>query len=260
LFPGFQTFPEGQIIAFALVLMRVIAFIVSWPIFGSNLVSVQVKVLLSITLTMIVFPTVGFQNVNLIQINEQLILLTFREICIGLFLGYLLRFIFFSIQIAGEIMGTSTGLASAQLYNPTMGSQGNVLDQYHLVLATILTLTLNGHHMFIEGLVKSFEMAPVSAVGLNTQAFASISLIVKDTFIMGIKMAAPIMVSMFIINITMGLIGRAVPQMNVMMTGMQVTILAGLFVILVSTPLFVEEVSQLLQIMSEHVFATMKVI
>lgn len=260
MFPGFQSLPEGQIIAFALVFLRVVSFMVSWPIFGTALVPSHVKVLLAVTFSMVVFPSISFQNAAQIKIDDQLVLMVFREACLGVFLGFMLRFIFFAVQVAGEIMGTSTGLAAAQILNPTMGTQGNVLEQYHLALVTLIALTLNGHHMFIEGLAKSFELAPIGAIGFKTEVFSNMALMVRDIFVIGIKMAAPLLVSMFILNLTMGLIGRAVPQMNVLMTGLQVTILVGLFVIIISTPLFVEEVTVLLTTMANKVFATMKVI
>ena len=260
MFPGFQTFPEGQIIAFALVLLRLSAFVVSWPIFGSNTIPVQVKILLSLTLAVVMAPSVQIQNIDLVKIGDEIIFLSIREIAIGLFLGFLLRFIFFAVQISGEIIGISTGLASAQLFNPMMGNQGNVYEQFYVALATLLVLALNGHHMFIEGISKSFELAPIASIGLNTQAFTSIASLVSETFLIGLKMSAPIMAAMLVVNVTMGLVGRAVPQINVMMTGMQVTIIVGFFIFIITVPMFIEEVNVMLMTMADKVIMAMKVI
>ena len=258
--PGFSHFPEGQIIAFALIFLRVIAFVVAWPIFGTQLLPAPVKVLLALVLSVALFPVLKFQNVDLIKIGDELVFVAFREIVIGLFLGFLLKFFFFAVSITGEIMGISSGLSSAQLFNPAMGSQSNVLEQAHLIMATLFLLAMNGHHLFIQGLAQSFDLVPVSAIGIKYESFANLSLFVRDAFFMGIKMAAPVIVTVFVTNLTMGLLGRAVPQINVMMTSFQVTILVAISVFFVSIPLFVNEMDGLLHIMAERFFSVLKVL
>jgi flagellar biosynthetic protein FliR len=258
--PGLHQFPEGQIIAFALIFLRIIAFVVAWPIFGTSLVPVHLKVALALVLTVVLFPTVHFQNVDLIKIGDEVIFLAFREIVVGLFLGFLLRFFFFAVSIAGQTIGISSGLASAQMFNPAMGSQANVMEQAELIMATLFLLAVNGHHLFIQGLAQSFELVPVSSIGIKYEGFASVALAVRECFFMGIKMAAPVMVAIFITNVTMGLLGRAVPQLNVMMTSIQVTIVVSVVVLFLSMPLFVNEMDGLLQTMAERFFSTLKVL
>jgi len=260
MFPGFQQFPEGQIIAFALVFLRIIAFVIAWPIFGTSLVPTPVKILLALTLSVVMFPVVKFLNVDLIKINDQLMMLAFREIVIGLFLGFILRFFFFAVSIGGELMGVSSGLASAQLFNPTMGTQSNVMEQANLIIATLFLLAMNGHHLFIQGLAQSFELVPVTAQGLRFEGFVTVSMFIQEAFLIGVKMASPMIVAIFITNLTMGLLGRAVPQMNVMVTSFQVTIMISLAVFIMSMPLFIDEMGLLAQTMTEKFFNVMKVL
>ncbi len=258
--PGFGHFPEGQIIAFALVFLRVIAFVVAWPIFGTQLLPVPVKVLLALVLGVILFPVIKMQNLDLIKIGDELVFIAFREIVIGLFLGFLLKFFFFAISITGEMIGISSGLASAQLFNPAMGAQTNVMEQAHLILATLFMLAFNGHHLFIQGLAQSFDFVPISAIGIKYESFSGLSLAFQDVFFMGIKMASPVVVAVFVSNLTMGLLGRAVPQLNVMMTSFQVTILVSVGVFFISMPLLVSQMDGLLQMMAERFFSVMKVL
>lgn len=260
MFPGLYQFPEGQIIAFALVFLRILAFVIAWPVFGTATVPVPVKVLLGLTMSMIIFPVVSFQNVDMIKIDDQIIFLSIREICIGLALGFLMRLFFFTVSIAGDIISVSMGLASAQLYNPAMGSQGNVVEQFQLMLATLFFLAMNGHHVFIGGLAESFHLVPIAAVGMKTTAFAGIAPMVQDVFVMGIKMSAPVLVAVFLANIAMGIVGRAVPQINVLVTGIPVTIMISLGVLMVTTPLFVNEMDSLVVIMADRFFQFMKVL
>jgi flagellar biosynthetic protein FliR len=259
-FPGFNQFPEGQIIAFALVFMRIIAFVVAWPVFGTSSVPVSVKVLLSLTMTMIFFPVVSFQNIDLIKIGDEIVFLSIREIFVGLALGFLMRMFFFAISIAGEIISVSIGLASAQLYNPAMGSQSNVIEQFEVMLATLFFFAIDGHHVFIQGMAQSFQIVPVAAMAVKSEAFGGIAQITQDVFLSGLRISGPIIVAIFLANVAMGIVGRAVPQINVLVTSQPVTLLLGLAVLIVTIPLFLGEMTGLINLMAERFFQFMKVV
>ncbi len=259
MFPGLNSFPEGQIIAFALVFLRIIAFVVSWPIFGTSSVPVSVKVLLALIISMVVFPTIpAFQNANLIKFGDEIVFMAIRELAIGLVLGFLMRMFFFAVSMAGEIISVSIGIGSAQLFNPAMGSSGSALEQFQVMLATLFFLVMNGHHMFIAGLGQSFSIVPVSDLGIATNGFGGMGQIITEVFVMGIKISAPILVAIFVTNIAMGIVGRAVPQVNVLVTSMPVTILLGFAVLMITTPLFVGEMSGMIDLMADNFFKMMK--
>jgi flagellar biosynthetic protein FliR len=258
--PGFSQFPEGQIIAFALIFLRIVAFVVAAPLIGSQGVPVPVKVLLSITLSMMLFPTMKFQNVELIQIGDQVVFLSFREICIGLFLGFMMRLFFFAVSIAGEIIGVSSGAAQAQLFNPAMGAQANVLEQFYMVMATLFFFGLNGHHIFLSGLAKSFELVPIADVAIRAKGFVAFTTSFQVVLEIGIKIAAPIMIAILITNLAMGVLGRAVPQINVFMTSMQVTFMVTLLVLIITVPFFVGEMDVLMRTMADQFMSVMKVL
>lgn len=260
MFPGLSQFPEGQIIGFALVFLRIIAFVVAWPIFGSSTVPVSVKVLLGLVLSVLIYPLVSFTNVDLIKIDDQILFLSIRELAVGLCLGFLMRMFFFAISIAGEVISVSTGLGSAQVFNPAMGSQTNVIEQFQSLIATLFFLAIDGHHLFIQGLAQSFELAPVAAIGIKTAAFTSMDIWIQDVFLAGLKLSAPVLVAILMANLAMGVLGRAVPQINVLVTSMPVTFLLGVAVMIVTTPLFVAEMDGLLNLMAERFFQFMKVI
>ncbi len=260
MFPGLHTFPEGQIIAFALVFLRASAFVMAWPVFGNTQVPVPVKVLFALILAVVLFPTLHFQNAKDLMIGEQVLFFALREIIIGLFLGYLMRFFFFAVSIAGELIGLSTGLSSAQMYNPISGASTNVMEQFQLLLATLILLALNGHHLFLQGLAQSYELVPISNVGFKAGAMTEVLRFGSEIFTMGIKMASPVIVSVFLANLALGILGRSVPQINIFVTSLQITIVLGLIVLFVGLPLFVEDMNSLLSLMGERVFGVLKVL
>jgi flagellar biosynthetic protein FliR len=112
--------------------------------------------------------------------------------------------------------------------------------------------------MFIAGLGESFTIVPVSDLAIATNGFGGMAQIITDVFLMGIKISAPILVAIFLTNIAMGIVGRAVPQVNVLVTSMPVTIMLGFVVLMITTPLFVSEMSGMIHMMADNFFKMMK--
>lgn len=229
-------FPEGMVVGFALILVRMIAFTVAMPIIGTPNVPTSIKILFPVMMSLLLHPAALSNAGSNLAISEMVILWAGREVLIGLFLGFFVRMFFFAVSVAGEIISTASGLSSAQLFNPAMGSNSGVMEQFQLLLATLLFLAINGHHFFIQGIAESFTLLPVGNLAFNWQVFSSVGDILKTVMIMGCQLAMPITVSMLISHLTMGIVGKAVPQINVLMTSLQVTILVTFLVLTISVP------------------------
>ena len=255
---NWSTMTEAQILVFALILLRMIAFVVSSAVFGSPNVSVQVKVLLSILLTALVFPSVRPENLNYDLISNEIISLAIRELFVGLTLGFLTRLFFFIVTMTGDLVSVSIGLGASQLYNPMLGTSGNALDQFYSTLGTLVFLAINGHHMFLSSLVQSFDLVRVGQMGLNVGPFAEMAVYGQDVMIMAIKMCAPVLVTILLVNIAMGILGRAVPQINVLVTSMPVTIMLGMAVVFICLPLLLFEMNGIVDLTAANLFAVMK--
>lgn len=256
-------FPEGQIVAFMLILIRMIAFIVSMPIIGTATVPVKIKVLFPMVLSFLIFPTIlpTIQGApGHLAINEMVIAYAFREVLVGLFLGFFTRMFFFAVSISGELIGLSSGLASAQIFNPALGTQTNVFEQFQTLLATLIFLALNGHHVFIDGLVRSYTALPVGQLTFNTAAIGNLADMVSYVLLLGLQIAAPVILSVFLANLSMGIIGKAVPQMNVLVTSMQTTVLVTMVVLLIIAPVTLGTMSGILDKMAGEFFTILKVI
>lgn len=250
--------PESQMIIFALILMRMLSFIISSAVLGSPTVSIQVKVLLSIVITAILYPTVKITNPDLASISNDIILLTAREILIGLTLGFLTRLFFFAVTMTGDLVSLSVGLNASQLYNPMLGQNGNTLDQFYSLIATLIFFSVNGHHLLISALAQSFEMIPAATLKLNYGVYAEIAAYGQQILVMAIKMSAPVIVAVLVANLSMGILGRAIPQINVLVTSLPVTITIGMGVVFVCLPLIVLEMNGLLDATTANLFAVMK--
>lgn len=251
---------EIQVIAFGLILLRMSGFIFTAAILNSNNVSAPLKVLLSLVLTFSVFNSIA-NNTLLVQLStmqDQLLLLSVKEIFLGVVLGFVTRVFFFSVMMAGELISVNMGLGQAQIFNPLMGNMGNVFEQFFVSLATLLYMGINGHHSLIESLVNSFDFIKLTSLDVHAISFFHVAEAAQQFFVFGIKIAAPILVSMLVIQVGVGLLSRAVPQINVLMTSAPITVMIGFGVLFISLPLMVMQMSGLLDASTSELFKFIK--
>lgn len=256
--PGINAFPEGQMVGFMLVLLRLTAFVFAMPVFGAGMVPLPVKILLSLVLSVVVFPIAVTNAVTDLAISETILLMAGREVLVGLFLGFLMRFFFFAISVAGELIGLSSGLATAQMYNPALGANSNVIEQFQMLIATLLFLALNGHHIFLEGMVRSFAILRIGDYGIRLEALGSAAALVREVIIFGVQLAAPVIVAVFVAQLGMGIIGKAVPQINVLVTSLQLTMLLTLIIVYLAIPTTVTTINSMMVEMASSFMSLMR--
>lgn len=251
-------FSEVEMLGFVLVLLRLSAFFVTWPILGSEAVPAPVKILTSLVVTIIVFPVIGYKKLQVGIVDNQIIILAAREITIGVIIGFISRFFFFSLAMAGQIISVSMGLSSAQLFNPGLNLEGTAVEQFKVMLGSIFFLMINGHHLLITAIVKSFEFAPLGIATISFAGMSDLASVMTIISTIAIKIAAPVMVSIFFVNISLGIAGRAVPQINVLVTSMAVNTLVGFGAMIIALPLFVTEISDIVNETTTRLFQLMK--
>lgn len=253
-----QVFNETHVLVFGLIWLRMVSFVMSSAFLGSPTVNVPVKILFSVVLAFMVFPATLVAVSETSQISEQLIAFALREVVVGLLLGLLTRFFFFALSMAGEMISISLGLGSAQIYNPFIGATGQVVEQFYSMLGLVVFLALNGHHMFVSAIVSSYEVVPIAQLSLQFGGLAEVAQKFQEIFVMMLKMAAPIVSTIFVVNIAMAIVGRAVPQLNVLVTSFPVTIMIGLTVLIISLPMMSMEMNMLAELTSEQLFKLMR--
>lgn len=251
-------FSESEILLFGLVLIRMASFVVSWPIFGVENVSNMVKLLFALLLAMIVFPTLHWSAEQINGLDMRLIPLIVKETLIGLSLGFLARFFFFTFRVAGEMLSQAMGLSSAQMFNPMMGGQTSSVEQLYVTLASLFYLAVNGHHQLISGLVSSFSWVPAAQMSLNVSQFSGVGHMVQEVVELGLKFSAPVVISILVINLVLGVVGRTVPQLNVLVTSFPINILIGFTLLMITLPLLIDHMGDFLQLSTTRVFAFVK--
>jgi len=239
----FESWSNSELLSFFLVLVRVSTLIVLLPVFGDKVIPVNVKILLSLTFSAVVFPVLkasGYISVSDADVwstsSGKLILTLGSELLIGIAVGFASQLVFHAIQVAGDFMSQLMGFSMASMYDPHMETQTVVLGQFFGALAILTFLALDGHHLLFRAIVESFHLIPQGGLVINEAFKSSLLGMVANTLLFGIQLSAPMAACMLLVNIVYGVLGKALPQLNILTLSMASSALIGGFVLLVSYP------------------------
>ncbi|MBL7545731.1 MAG: flagellar biosynthetic protein FliR [Bdellovibrionaceae bacterium] len=246
---------ESLMIVFVLVLIRISSFLLSSSLFSSYQVSAVTKILISLVLTLIAFET---YKTTKVPMDALIIILALKEVFLGVCLGMLTRFFFFALNMASEMTSQALGLSSASIFNPMSGINSSLIEQFQNTLAILVFFAIQGHHLLITAVFQSFELISISQMTLKFGGLGEFAIWCQKLFEIALKVSAPVVSSLFLVNLGMGILGRAVPQINVFVTSFQVTIIVGFLVVMVSMPLYLNEVLQIFDLTQTQLFKMMR--
>jgi len=212
---------------FALVLARMTGIFIFAPVFGSSVVPMRVKALLALVLTFCVYPIVPAQ----IPVELNLFTLGFTlgsELLIGLVIGYGASLPLVAMQLAGVMIGHQLGLGLAQVFDPQFNEQTEVLSQFLFLAALALFLLLDGHQAMFAALVESYRSVPLGGYMPDGSMLSMILGLLRATFELGLRVAAPVLCLIFLETVAMGFVARTVPQLNILSLGFPLRIIAGM--------------------------------
>jgi flagellar biosynthetic protein FliR len=231
-------FDIGSFIPFVMVFVRISAMILTMPIIGAANVPRPVKIGLTLSIAYIVLLTTDIPPVDLSISVWQLALKLVGELAIGLTIGFATQLIFTAVQIAGSVIGFQMGFAIVNVMDPATQSQVSITAQFQNIMALLIFLSIDGHHWLITACAGSYEIIPVLGFHPSAGLVEMMLDLTRNVFVSAIKLASPIMASLFILNVALGLIARSVPQMNVFIVGFPLQISIGLFLLGATTPIF----------------------
>jgi len=223
-------------ISFLLVLIRVAALIIIIPLMGGGGVPQAVKVMLVLGVALVLFPLVQIEPRGLAL--TPLMIGILGEVLIGVIIGLGVRMVFAAVDIAAEMEGLQMGFGIASVFNPALGQQVSLLGQLRGLVAVLIFLGINGHHIILHALVRSFQIVPPLTFYPSGPLIDYLVRLAGGMFVLGVKIAIPVTLVLILANMAFGILSRVVPQINVLLFGFPATIAVGLFVIGASLSLF----------------------
>jgi len=250
-----------QLPVFLLIFVRITSFFISAPIFSMKGVPAPFKIGLGFFIALVSYFTLA-EEVQ-IALDTTFMLLIMKEVVIGLSLGFVASIILYTVQVAGAFIDFQMGFAIANVMDPQTGAQVPILGNFKYILALFFLLTVNGHHLLIDGVIRSYQIVPVSTVfvPIGSAGVAEfITSLFVQMFMSAFQIAAPIVGSLFLVDVALGFLARTVPQLNVFVVGLPLKILVGFILIMITFFTFfqllggvfrdmVEAMGQLLQLL-----------
>ncbi|HRK02588.1 MAG TPA: flagellar biosynthetic protein FliR [Oligoflexia bacterium] len=236
---------EVQLMTAFFVLVRVSAIIALLPLFGDRTVPPTIKVLFSVAMSFVVFPTLWQSGLRFSDVKSQstglLVGAVVSELFVGLLLGFFARWIFDAVRAAGYFMGTQMGFSMGSVLDPTTETQTIALAEFQYGLAALLFLAMDGHHVYVNSIMDSFRLIPLGELPVLSKGDTMIRTLIDLTekvLLLSVHLAAPVLIVMLLVNLAFGLVSRAVPQINMLVISFAANILVGLMIFAVSLPGF----------------------
>jgi len=224
---------------YAFLLARIASFIMVLPILGNKSVPPQAKIGLAALLAVFMFPLVQSQPITVPLSLVGFIVLIIKEALIGLVMGFITIFIFSAVRMAGEIVSRQMGFLMAKVFDPGFKNQVSIISEFYLIVMLVIYLLIDGHHFLLSGLVHSYKVIPVTAAIKGTGLETEVVEMAAMMFTVSIKVAAPVLVSLLLTNVALGIIARTVPQMNIFIVGMPLRIMIGFLGLGITLQLFI---------------------
>ncbi len=224
----------SRVLVFALVLTRVSGIVVSAPVFGGGDIPLQFRALLAFAFALLIMPSQWTLYVEEPTSLVGFVIFIAAELLIGLTIGIGVNMLFTSMHLAGDMIGRIGGLTSSQLFDPTSGEQVPMLGRLMQMLAVTVFACVGGLRILMGALLDTFESIPVGSGLIRVSVAESMIVIVNATFSLGFRIAAPAMVGILVAMTVMGVLGRTLPQLNLMSVGFGINTII-MFVILFLT-------------------------
>lgn len=246
---------------FLLVFVRLACFFTTAPVFMDRQVPAAFKWGLAICFSILAGTLI--QPVQAIEMDGLYLLLVLKEMLVGLCLGFFTAVLLYAVQLAGSLIDLQSGFAMSSLFNPQTGIQEPQTGRFFYMLALVFFLSIDGHHLLIKGILASYDWIPVQSMlpATVSENLVTLSLmIIKNMFWMAVLIASPIVGTLFLVDVALGILAKTVPQMNLFVIGIPVKMAVHFIVLFVFMPVFLIVMEKLVQTMVHSLEQILKIL
>ncbi len=248
----------SQFLLFGLLFARITSVIVAMPVLGHQGIPPQAKIALGLFLSLVMFPLVSS---NAPKVELQLlsfVVLVVQEIFVGLSIGFAAGLLFAGVRYAGELIGFDMGFSAANVFDPESAQNVPLIGEFLYLIMLLTFVVLNGHHFVLQALYLSYSAVPIGEFAFNGPLVEKMTAMTGLVFVVAVKLAAPVIVAIFLTNVALAVLARIMPQMNIFVVSFPMKIGVGAFVVMASAPLMVYLFKKLLAGFEENVLELVK--
>lgn len=234
----------SQVIGFMLVVARLSGLFLIAPVFSSPMIQGRLKLMALLALAAMLTPIVAPDAPETPTSVLPLVLSIGTETIIGLAIGFSVAIVFAAIQVGASLIDTSIGFSMANIIDPINNAQGAVMGSFYSMVATLSFLSVNGHHWMLAGFKRSFDVVALGATPDIEQMMGNLFATFSQLFAMAFQIAAPVLITLLMVDVVLGIVSRVVPQMNVFFVGIPLKVGVGLLAVIISLPAFASFIEQ----------------
>jgi flagellar biosynthetic protein FliR len=235
--PDLIHWSAAQFQTLTIVMMRVATLLFMMPLFSGRSLPHLVKIGLVLVVSLVLWPAVRGEISRLPSDPFSFGFLMISELMIGLSLALSVRLILAGIQLAGEFAGIQMGLSMANIIDPQSGTNSTLISEFYYLLSLLIFLSVDGHHWIFRALAQSFHALSPGGIHFQEGLVRHLLQLSGRVFLIAVKLSAPVVVILLLIQFALGIVARMVPQMNILVSSFPLTIGLGLVFLGLSTEL-----------------------
>ncbi len=243
-----------SLIVAILIFTRISAIFSLIPFLGAANIPIQVRIALIALLTVLIYPVAGITDAASILTLWDLFYHILIETAIGLSISIAMAIVYNAIYLAGMVIDTGIGFSMVNVISATDETEMPLTANLFYLLAMMVFLATNAHHRVLEAVWSCFKTVPLAQGIVNLGVVDIFNIIFVQSFIIGIKIAAPFLLTILIADVIMGLLSKAMPGFNVFMVGMPVKILIGFYMFYLLIPYIIQIIAYLNELMIQYAY------
>jgi flagellar biosynthetic protein FliR len=227
----FQLIPVEQFQTFLVVTSRIAGFIGAIPVISSAQTPGRVKTALVVAISLTLFPLMADAVPRVSFAPIPFMLLMVSEVLLGVLLGLVARLIFTAVEFGATVIGFQMGFAAANVFDPQSERQVALISQFQNIFAILIFLAINGHYLFLQTAVMSYELLPPGQLDLSGEAVPYLMQLASHMFAIGVQFSAPVLAVLLLSGLILGILARVFPQLNVFLISFPINIGTAFIVI-----------------------------
>jgi flagellar biosynthetic protein FliR len=214
---------------YALVLFRITGLVMTAPVFASKVIPARVRGALALVTAAMIFPLVKGQAPSELTMSAALVGGA-GELMIGAIIGLSLTILLLGAEVGGLMVGRQAGIALANVIDPSGNQQASIIGQIYTITLTLLFLLAGGHRATMAALLDTFEVIPLLSFRFDEMFVLLLVEMLAAAFVLGIRLAGPVLIALFLMGTALGVLSRTMPQLNILTVGFTLRLLLALAV------------------------------
>lgn len=246
-----------NLVLFIAIITRLSGLLSSAPFFSTYPIPRQVMVWLAATIAFVLFPIIKASAGFVLPTSvPALMIILIKEFLIGFAIGFCANIILIGVELGVNMFSTQMGLSVSTALNPLSGSASPVLTQSYVLLAGMIFLCVDGHHLMFSSLYHSFSSIPIGfRFDFSPQIVEQIVIISAQMFVVGMELVLPIFATLFMTDVLLGFTSKMMPQLNIFMVSMPLKLYLGLILSIMFTRAIAEHVEVITERIMSQIMA-----